>query len=289
MTRDELLAAVAQFPNWYHKIDLGQGVVTPGHDFDPLWAMIRDTRRSIDYSGKKVLDLASFDGMWAFEAEQLAAELVVATDCYYETFKNFLFCHRVLNSNVVPYYNISPYDLSDRLDVFLQEAWAEEERPYDRLFDVVQHLGLLYHLRDPMLSLGQARSVLRDGGYLLIETAAVVNHDAAFMLFNGVPPDRPRIYDDITTWWAPTIPCLRDMLRAALFEPLDDTIHVLSHSSVASSAVASVKRYVRGKRFTISRVCLVAQAIGPERADADYVKELSRTYRNPGLVLNLHG
>lgn len=84
MTPDEPRSEIAKFPFWYHRIDLllGHGVVTPGHDFEPIWDMIRDTRRFIDYRGKKVLDLASFDEMWAFEAERLGA-LVVAFDSYY--------------------------------------------------------------------------------------------------------------------------------------------------------------------------------------------------------------
>src|SRR5262245_23663151 len=96
----------------------------------------------------------------------------------------------------------------------------------DSLFDIVQHLGLLYHLRDPLLSLSQARSVLRQGGHLLIETAVVAEETASYMLFNGVPPDTARIYEDVTTWWAPTIRCLREMLRASLFAPLDETLHL---------------------------------------------------------------
>ncbi|MEI9997909.1 MAG: hypothetical protein WDO13_01425 [Verrucomicrobiota bacterium] len=32
----------------------------------------------------------------------------------------------------------------------------------------MQHFGLFYHLRDPMLSLAQTRSVMKDGGTLLL-------------------------------------------------------------------------------------------------------------------------
>jgi tRNA (mo5U34)-methyltransferase len=292
MTPEELRHEVEKFRFWYHKIDLGGGVITPGLDLDSLWDMIRDTRNAIDYKGKKVLDIASFDGMWAFEAEKLGAEMVVATDCYYETFKNFLFCRQVLRSNVIPYYNISPYNLHDRLDVYLQENW-EQQKPYDRLFDIVQHLGLLYHLRDPMLTLSQARSVLRTGGHLLLETAAVINAPGSFMLFNGVPgrtPGKPRIYEDTTTWWAPTVECLKEMLMASLFEPIEGTVHSLDKvtepglmAKVKSGVRLALKAANKGK-FRISRVCLVARAIGPSDADKEYFRELSRAYRNPGLA-----
>ncbi len=108
---EEMAEEIKKFRFWYHKIDLGNGVITPGLDLDQQWNMTRETRDTLDYKGKNVLDIASFDGMWAFEAEKLGASLVVATDCYYETYKNFLFCRNALNSRVIPYYNISPYDL----------------------------------------------------------------------------------------------------------------------------------------------------------------------------------
>ncbi len=58
MTPEQLRAEVAKF-DWYHKIDLGQGVITPGNDWDSLWNPIREVRRYIEYEGKKVLDIAS--------------------------------------------------------------------------------------------------------------------------------------------------------------------------------------------------------------------------------------
>jgi tRNA (mo5U34)-methyltransferase len=203
MSPEEIKQTVARY-KWYHKMDLG-GVITPGHDFDAIWNNIRLARKNLDYAGRAVLDLGSVDGMWAFEAEKLGAAPVVATDCYYEqVYERFLFCREVLGSKVIPYYNVSPYDLWERLDFFFQENWGDG-KPYQRRFDIVQHLGLLYHLRDPLRSLSQARSVLRTGGHILIETAAVVDEDGAFLLFNGVTPGRGRIYTDTTTWWAPTI------------------------------------------------------------------------------------
>lgn len=284
MNRQELLNRVNEFKFWYHKIDLGFGVITPGLDFDSLWNMIRTTREHVCYTGANVLDIASFDGMWAFEAEKLGANNVVATDVYYETYKNFLFCKEVLKSNVIPYYNISPYDLWNRLDVFLQESW-HAEKPYERLFDVVQHLGLLYHLRDPMLTLSQARSVCKTGGSLLIETAVVVDEEASFMLFNGVPPAQQRVYSDITTWWAPTIPCLKEMLRASLFEPIDLSLNVLNETNLLGKLKDTLSQFSGKEKYRISRACLVAKAISSEDVDSEYYKELTRTYRNPGLVV----
>ena len=117
LTREALEAEVEKRAPWYHSIDLGLGVTTPGRSYDSIWEKIRLVRRNIDYKQKRVLDIASYDGMWAFEAERLGAAEVVATDVTYHAFEHFLFCKQVLDSQVVPYYNVSPYNLAERLDV----------------------------------------------------------------------------------------------------------------------------------------------------------------------------
>lgn len=260
-TPEELKAAVAEFPLWYHKIDLGQGVVTPGFDFDTIWALVREVRDGLDYGGQYVLDLASFDGMWAFEAERLGAGSVLATDVLSSSFRNFLFCKHVLGSDVIPYYNVSPYNLVERLDV----PSLEGRRGQRRLFDIVQHMGLLYHLRDPMMSLSQSRSVLRRGGLLLLETAAFLDTEQSVMVFN-VPRDLPhRKYDDPTTWWIPTILCVEEMLNASLFRVRKETVRTLSW----------------GRH---GRLCLVAEAIGPDEVRPELAEVLLQTHMNPGLA-----
>jgi len=263
-TDEELKAAVAEFDFWYHKIDLGQGVVTPGCDFDAIWDLIRAVRDNLDYQGKYVLDLASFDGMWAFEAERLGASTVVATDVLSASFRNFLFCRNVLGSDVIPYYNVSPYNLVERLDV----PSLESQPGRRKLFDIVQHMGLLYHLRDPMFSLSQARSMLPRGGLMLLETAAFLDEERSAMAFNIARDTGPRRYNDPTTWWMPTILCVKDMLNASLFRVREDSMKVLSW----------------GRH---GRICLVAEAIGLDDVRPDLAEELSRTYRNPGLANDL--
>ena len=212
--------------------------------------------------------------MWAFEAERLGASEVVASDITYHAFKHLLFCRDVLGSKVVPYYNISPYNLAERLDVRFGAVDADfgdkgmESAPEDRAFDIVHDLGLLYHLRDPLASLSQARSVIKEGGLLLLETGVVLNMELSCMVPDGVDSYRFRIYDDPTTWWAPTISCLHEMLQASLFEPLVETQLILP----------------QGKRETdTGRVCLAARAVNWKDAPHGVAVELANIHRNPGL------
>lgn len=255
---------------WYHKIDLGHGVITPGYDFDVLWDNIRAVRAGVNFDDKRVLDLGSFDGMWAFEAENLGASLVVATDCDMR-FDNFFFCKQVLGSKVEPYYNVSPHTLTSSLDSVLTPWDSDPGTKENYRFDIVQHLGLLYHLTDPMSSLFQARAVMKRGGKLLIETAAVINEtEKSYMLFNGRPPKDAagpwaHVYNDPTTWWAPTIPCLYELLSAALFEVDKSSLKILPQNG------------------DIGRVCLIASAMAPENAHPDHIRELYYSYRIPGV------
>jgi tRNA (mo5U34)-methyltransferase len=73
----EELAARVQALSWYHTIELPGGVVTPGeYDHRPLvpYYGLPD-----DMHGMNALDVATFDGFWAFEMERRGAS-VTATD-----------------------------------------------------------------------------------------------------------------------------------------------------------------------------------------------------------------
>src|SRR3954447_17791722 len=65
--------AVAANPVWYHTIELAPGVVTPGQI--DLRAVV-DRVLPQDLSGKRALDVGTFDGFWAFELERRGAEVV---------------------------------------------------------------------------------------------------------------------------------------------------------------------------------------------------------------------
>lgn len=285
-TNEELQEKLrTDFTYWYHKIDLGNGVVTPGKDYDPLWNNIRKVRQTMDYKDKRVLDIASFDGLWAFEAEQLGARNVVATDCFYRTFNNFLFCKEILGSHCTPYYNVSPYNLFDRLDVYFGENY-DEERPYERMFDIVQHLGLFYHLRDPFLSLSQARSCLKPGGTLLIETNVITDSEESYMMYNGIPFTH-RLSENYSVWWAPTVNCLKEMLKATLFDPDETSISIEDFGLPLLGTRHTIPQRTHSgapePAHSIGRLCLKARAVDPKELDPEFSRELLRTFRNPGL------
>ena len=79
MTEAELREAVAGI-EWWHSIDLGHGIVTPGKDDSP--AKLRDLKLPARFDGRSVLDIGAWDGFFSFEAERRGAARVLATDSF---------------------------------------------------------------------------------------------------------------------------------------------------------------------------------------------------------------
>jgi SAM-dependent methyltransferase len=247
---------------WYHRIRIGE-FVTPGRSrLAPIWSIIRKSRSYLNYHDKRVLDLGSWDGLWAFEAEHLGASEVIATEIQIEPFQNFLNCREIIGSRVLPFYNVSPYNLTDRLDVVLNVGGGDTING----FDIVQYMGILYHLRDPLLALSQIRSVLAPGGKMLLETAAIIDETNSHMAYNHDGSDQFRLYTaDMTTWWVPTIKCLRDMLRSSMFDVVEGTVSQW------------------GLPGEVGRIALVA--VPADRAESPVLRgELAKLDRNPGLL-----
>ena len=264
---------------WYHKIELAPGIITPGTNIDPIWSQIRKVRKKLNYKNRSVLDIATFDGMFAFEAEELGAKNVIATDCQYKTFSNFLFCKEIFESNVKPYFNVSAYNLVERLDSYFHENY-DTKKSSENKFDIVQHFGLLYHLKDPLLSLAQCRSVIKDGGYLFIETEFVINSDDSFLLFNGQPKTQ-RIRNNYSVWWAPTKKCLFEMLSASMFDVVEKSFSYINFSTPIITKQSMVKSSME-KNFKIGRCAVLAKARPITKVDKAIHKEIVRSYRTPG-------
>lgn len=62
MDRDALLSEVANL-EWWHSIDLGQGVITPGLDMNSR-EKLQYMQMPADLHGKSVLYIGAWDGFW---------------------------------------------------------------------------------------------------------------------------------------------------------------------------------------------------------------------------------
>jgi SAM-dependent methyltransferase len=247
---------IKELSPWYHKIDLGNGIVTPGREYDRIWTNTRAVIDKIDYTGKCVLDIASWDGYWAFEAERRGAKMVVSSDVRLLGFENLLFAKQVLGSKVIPLCNAPVQDLENRVRV----------AGFDATFDIVHHFGLFYHLRDPLLSFAQARKVMPAGALLVLETAFINDNRNSFMAFAGLH-DKYHFYGGSDTW-APTLLCLREVLVRSMFKPvMEDAWQIIEPTQAAKD---KFKGKIGGR---IGRITMVAEAVAEDTVrPVDYRK-----------------
>jgi tRNA (mo5U34)-methyltransferase len=219
MTLEQLRAGVAAI-EWFHTIDLGGGITTPGRDDSPR--KLQDIRMPVDLRGKSVLDIGAWDGFFSFEAERRGAGRVLAVDTWGHPGggpkTGFDFAKRVLRSRVEE-RNLDVYDLSPETE---------------GVFDVVLFLGVLYHLRHPLLGLEQVASVTRE--LLILETHVdLLDHRRPVMAF--YPGDE--LGGDATNWWGPNATALLAMLRTVGFERLE-VVKTPARESALHRAIRSV-------------------------------------------------
>jgi tRNA (mo5U34)-methyltransferase len=184
---------------WFHRIDLGDGVVTPGED-DSQTKLAR-IRMPARLDGSSVLDIGAWDGFFSFEAERRGASRVVAVDpeCWREpawgprgwgTKEPFELARSALGSGV------------EDLDIALEDISPDTVGE----FDLVLFLGVLYHLPDPLPIFERAASVCRR--QLIVETHADLQElTRPAMAFY---PDE--VDGDPSNWWGPNAAMLRALL-----------------------------------------------------------------------------
>ncbi len=202
MDRNELQAAVNKI-TWRHTIDLSNSVVTPGSDNTPE----RLSRLAMPTSlvGKTVLDIGAWDGFYSFEVERREAERVVAADLWYPSGwvrkEGFNLAHKTLQSKVET-VNLDVMDLTtERLGQF----------------DIVLCLGVLYHLRHPLLALERIYSVTRE--LLILETHVdMVSRKLPIMTFYP----GAELNGDYSNWWGPNPSALQAMVLTAGFRSVKE-------------------------------------------------------------------
>jgi tRNA (mo5U34)-methyltransferase len=207
---------------WYHKIELAPGVVTPGFDWEHLWEPTLAYHRRTEFRGKRVLEIGCWDAYWSFETEKLGATDVWATDDVTQRDKGIETVSTGRGTRVIaPTVPFAIECLNSRIHYRGDVSVYDVDEVFKDPFDVIIFYGVLYHLRYPMLGLAKLRQVLRTGGLLLVETAALVDKEEPVMLWGR----RNTYPDDVTTWNVPSLSCLAFLLESSLFEiDLSETI-----------------------------------------------------------------
>jgi tRNA (mo5U34)-methyltransferase len=229
----EIRRQVDEIPYWWHSMDVGHGIVTPGLKWgggrDVMEAELGRQHLPADMSGKTVLDIGSYDGYYAFEAERRGAARVLALDHF--AWLNHLgpgsdsvdLSLQYLKPDGLPAPGATtpgkrPFDTARELLGSDVESLVADFMHFglDRLgsFDIVLYLGVLYHMEEPLRAMRRVAQVTRE--LAIIESEAIVVSGGEELSLAEFVPDR-RLNRDPTNWWVPTIRALEGLASAAGF------------------------------------------------------------------------
>jgi tRNA (mo5U34)-methyltransferase len=198
---------------WWHSFELPGGHVLRGmNPLEVLKQRIAQFPIPADLTGKRVLDIGAWDGWFSFEMERRGAQ-VVALDCWDNP--RFREMHSIYGSRV-------EYIQMDAMEISPENLGR---------FDVVLFLGVLYHLKHPLLALEKVCSVTKD-------LAAI----DSFVLRDGMDPNAQPALEFYETdemegqtdnWVAPNLACLMAMCRTAGFARVEFRNALLYSAAVA--------------------------------------------------------
>jgi tRNA (mo5U34)-methyltransferase len=213
----EIRERVEALGPWFHNLDLNGVRTAPAHflgDYPAIKWRHFENALPADLTGKSVLDIGCNAGFYAMEMKRRGAARVLGLDSMDEYLAQARFASQV-NELDIEFRNLSVYDVG-----------ALGER-----FDIVIFMGVLYHLRHPLLALDLIHEHV--AGDLLVfqsmqrgcDTVEPIKRNYDFWtteLFDR--PSFPRLHfiehryaDDPTNWWVPNRACVEAMLRSAGF------------------------------------------------------------------------
>ena len=197
---------------WWHKIEVAPGVFTPGHK-DTITELKERISLPEDLTGKTVLDIGAAEGFYSFECERRGAT-VTAVDRVDGEESGFSIVKRIINAKA-EHKRCSVYNLS------VEEIGQ---------FDLVLCLGVIYHLRYPLLALDVLHSICKSD--MILETQICdkyyLNTKGDICNLGDLGPELTKtpmaqfypgreLNNDITNWWAPNLVGLLSMLETSGF------------------------------------------------------------------------
>jgi tRNA (mo5U34)-methyltransferase len=221
LTHDDIRKRVAELGGWFHNLDLRGVKTAPRHslgDYPNIkWRQFAHTIEN-DLSDKTVLDIGCNAGFYSIEMKRRGAKRVVGIDSDRVYLEQARFAADICEMDI-EFRELSVYDLG-RL----------EER-----FDIVFFMGVLYHLRYPLLALDIVRRhVLKDR---MVFQSMLRGSEEVQVLAEDYPFTESEMFErtgfpqlyfierqfagDPTNWWIPNRACVEAMLRSAGFEIID--------------------------------------------------------------------
>ena len=217
----DLQQRITALAPWFHNLRLGGIETAPDHflhDYPACKFAGFAHALPTDMTGKSVLDIGCNAGFYSLEMKRRGAARVLGIDCD----DRYLAQGRLAAE-------VAGVDIEFRkLDVYNVGALGER-------FDLVIFMGVLYHLRHPLLALDLIREHVTDDLLLFqsmqrgSEQVDEVAPDYDFWRQDHFDsPGYPKLHfiehfysGDPSNWWAPNSAATQAMLRSAGFEILD--------------------------------------------------------------------
>lgn len=222
MSQEEIRRRIGELGKWFHNMEIGGVRTAPEHFLGDYPAVkFRNFAHVLptDMRGMTVLDIGCNAGFYSLEMKRRGAERVVGID-YDDVYLNQARFAAEVTGYRIEFRKLSVYDLA-----LLGER-----------FDLVIFMGVLYHLRHPLLALDLIHAhVARD---LMLyqsmqrgsaEVAEVRGDYSFFEMEHFNEAGYPKMHfiegkyaGDETNWWAPNRACSAAMLRSAGFDIVEN-------------------------------------------------------------------
>lgn len=217
LSPDEINRQVNRLGKWFHNINL-KGVQTAPDHFLGDYPAVKWRRFAHaippDLKGKSVLDLGCNAGFYSIEMKRRGASRVVGVDIDGDYLAQARFAAEVSG-----------------VDIELYQMSVYEVEKLKKQFDIVLFMGVLYHLRYPLLALDLVRKhVVKD--LFVVQTMLRGNDevedldedysfwDESIFARSGFPRMffiEKQYSSDPTNWWIPNRACAEAMLRTSGF------------------------------------------------------------------------
>lgn len=217
-TREQIETRVRELAPWFHNMDLGGVRTAPDHflsDYPNVkWRKIAPFVPA-DLSGKTVLDIGCNAGFYAMEMKKRGAQRVVGIDSDERYLEQARFASKV-----------------NGLDIEFEQLSVYEVGKLGMKFDLVIFMGVLYHLRHPLLALDLIHEHVA-GDWLLFQSmqrgsdqVQPLQDDYDFWQMDIFQEESfPRLHfienrysGDATNWWIPNRAAAEALLRSSGFQ-----------------------------------------------------------------------
>jgi tRNA (mo5U34)-methyltransferase len=153
----------------------------------------------LDLKNKSVLDIGTGNGWYLTKCLEAGASCAIGFDPGPQNYAQWMFLQKMKPDEKQKLFMLGAEDITE-----LKEA-----------FDVIMHMGVLYHHRDPINHLVNMRETLKPGGALYLETIGIPGIENHLL----IPPDRYALMPNV--WFLPTLSALEAMLSKARFTDIE--------------------------------------------------------------------